>query len=221
MALVNIMNVTVLDNPSPFLRPFQFEITFECAEDLPEDLEWKIIYVGSAESMDCDQVLETILVGPVPGGRHMFVFEAGPPDTNRIPDADALGVTVVLLTCSYRGHEFIRVGYFVNNEYDDPELKENMPATAQYDKITRNILADKPRVTRFNIQWLNEEQTEEQRQRQQIKENLENVMPKQNTESLSNEMDDSNFDFPVLHKPLPPAEESMDELEKLFSGVPS
>ena len=25
--------------------------------------------------MDCDQVLETILVGPVPGGRHMFVFE--------------------------------------------------------------------------------------------------------------------------------------------------
>ena len=39
------------------------------------DLEWKIIYVGSAESMDCDQVLETILVGPVPGGSHMFVFE--------------------------------------------------------------------------------------------------------------------------------------------------
>ena len=35
MALVNIMDVTVLDNPSPFLRPFQFEITFECAEDLP------------------------------------------------------------------------------------------------------------------------------------------------------------------------------------------
>ena len=36
MALVNIVNVTVLDNPSPFLRPFQFEITFECAEDLPQ-----------------------------------------------------------------------------------------------------------------------------------------------------------------------------------------
>ena len=25
--------------------------------------------------MDCDQILETILVGPVPGGSHMFVFE--------------------------------------------------------------------------------------------------------------------------------------------------
>lgn len=36
MAKVNICNVRVLDNPSPFFNPFQFEITFECLEDLPE-----------------------------------------------------------------------------------------------------------------------------------------------------------------------------------------
>ena len=29
-------NVVVLDNPSPFYNPFQFEITFECIEDLSE-----------------------------------------------------------------------------------------------------------------------------------------------------------------------------------------
>jgi hypothetical protein len=29
-----------------------------------------------------------------------------------------LGVTVILLTCSYDGREFVRVGYYVNNEYD-------------------------------------------------------------------------------------------------------
>ena len=34
----------------------KFEITFECIEDLPEDLEWKIIYVGSTESEEFDQV---------------------------------------------------------------------------------------------------------------------------------------------------------------------
>ena len=34
MAKVNICNVVVKDNPCPFLRPFQFEITFECVEDL-------------------------------------------------------------------------------------------------------------------------------------------------------------------------------------------
>lgn len=39
------------------------------------DLEWKIIYVGSAESDSHDQVLDSVLVGPVPVGRHTFVFK--------------------------------------------------------------------------------------------------------------------------------------------------
>ena len=93
MAKVHVCNVVVLDNPSDFNNPFQvltnyvflisqsvlfqFEITFECIEDLPEDLEWKIIYVGSAESEEFDQVLDTVYVGPVPEGRHMFVFQVG------------------------------------------------------------------------------------------------------------------------------------------------
>uniref|UniRef100_A0A3B4A0D2 Anti-silencing function 1B histone chaperone n=1 Tax=Periophthalmus magnuspinnatus TaxID=409849 RepID=A0A3B4A0D2_9GOBI len=74
MAKVQVLNVAVLDNPSPFGNPFQFEITFECMEDLPEDLEWKIIG-SSAESEEYDQVLDSVLVGPVPAGRHMFVFQ--------------------------------------------------------------------------------------------------------------------------------------------------
>ncbi|KAK2114256.1 hypothetical protein P7K49_008522, partial [Saguinus oedipus] len=36
MAKVQVNNVVVLDNPSPFYNPFQFEITFECIEDLSE-----------------------------------------------------------------------------------------------------------------------------------------------------------------------------------------
>jgi hypothetical protein len=35
------------------------------------------------------------------------------PDVSLIPAKDLLGVTVVLLTCAYRGQEFIRVGYYV------------------------------------------------------------------------------------------------------------
>lgn len=68
-------------------------------------------------------------------------------------EQDAVGVTIVLLTCSYRGQEFVRVGYFINNDYTDPELKENPPARPLFDKLTRNILATKPRVTRFKINW--------------------------------------------------------------------
>lgn len=153
MAKVHITNVVVLDNPSSFRNPFQFELTFECIEELKEDLEWKMIYVGSAESEDHDQVLDTIYVGPVPEGRHIFVFQADPPDVTRIPEQDAVGVTIVLLTCSYRGQEFVRVGYFINNEYSEAELRENPPAKPQFDQLYRNILSTKPRVTRFKINW--------------------------------------------------------------------
>lgn len=70
-----------------------------------------------------------------------------------LAEQDAVGVTIVLLTCSYRGQEFVRVGYFINNDYTDPELKEMPPGRPQFDKLTRNILASKPRVTRFKINW--------------------------------------------------------------------
>ena len=104
MAKVHVCNVLVLDNPTQFMSKLEFEITFECIEDLPEDLEWKIIYVGSAESEEYDQILDTVYVGPVPEGRHKFVFTADPPNPHKIPVSDVVGVTVILITCAYRGH---------------------------------------------------------------------------------------------------------------------
>ena len=103
------------------------------------DLEWKIIYVGCAEDDQYDQVLDTVLVGPVAVGAYRFVFQvsawgspfcacgrslaaadtsrppifsslrqADPPDCSKIPERDLVGVTVVLLTCSY--HDQARGG---------------------------------------------------------------------------------------------------------------
>ncbi len=43
--------------------------------ELKDDLEFKLIYVGSAESEAHDQVLESIMVGPLPVGLNKFVFE--------------------------------------------------------------------------------------------------------------------------------------------------
>lgn len=157
MAKVSVLNVAVLENPSPFHSPFRFEISFECSEGLEDDLEWKIIYVGSAESEEFDQVLDSVLVGPVPAGRHMFVFQADAPNPSLIPETDAVGVTVVLITCTYRSQEFIRVGYYVNNEYPNPELRENPPPKPDFSQLQRNILASNPRVTRFHINWDNPE----------------------------------------------------------------
>ena len=41
-------------------------------------MEWKVIYVGSAENEQHDQVLDCIMVGPVPVGINKFVFQARP-----------------------------------------------------------------------------------------------------------------------------------------------
>ena len=100
-----------------------------------------------------DQELDSILVGPIPVGQNKFVFEARNPDISRIPDADILGVTVILLTCAYDGREFVRVGYYVNNEYDSEELTNEPPAKPIIERVKRNVLAEKPRVTRFAIKW--------------------------------------------------------------------
>lgn len=34
-----------------------------------------MIYVGSAESEEHDQILDSVYVGPIPEGKHMFVFQ--------------------------------------------------------------------------------------------------------------------------------------------------
>jgi histone chaperone ASF1 len=199
---------TVLDNPTCFLNPFQFEITFECLQELddgkfavlirvgcfsekrfqtakttvrsavcsysvrslwpctPADLEWKVLYVGSAHDSHLDQVLDEILVGPVPVGMNKFVLQADAPAVERLPDDDILGVTVVLVTCSYREREFVRIGYYVNNEYTgeyDPEVgpprgRDNLDMNL----VQRHILAEKPRVTKFAISWGKEEVQQQQ-----------------------------------------------------------
>jgi histone chaperone ASF1 len=63
-----------------------------------------------------------------------------------IPQSDIVGLTVMLLGCYYLDQEFIRVGYYVNNDYVQEELRENPPAVPDLSKIQRHILAEKPRV---------------------------------------------------------------------------
>ena len=66
MSVVSLLGVEVKNNPAQFDAPYEFEITFECLEQLQKgeraysgcvnqtnqeiDLEWKLTYVGSATS---------------------------------------------------------------------------------------------------------------------------------------------------------------------------
>eukprot|EP00486_Rosalina_sp_Unknown_P001980 CAMPEP_0201564698 /NCGR_PEP_ID=MMETSP0190_2-20130828/3222_1 /ASSEMBLY_ACC=CAM_ASM_000263 /TAXON_ID=37353 /ORGANISM="Rosalina sp." /LENGTH=257 /DNA_ID=CAMNT_0047981217 /DNA_START=89 /DNA_END=862 /DNA_ORIENTATION=+ len=171
---IQLQAVEVLDNPAPFTSEFKFRITFDCiAPGVKEELEWKLVYVGSADNEDNDQELDSILVGPVRVGKNRFTFTAPPPDVSRIPSSDLLDVTVVLLTCLYKDQEFIRIGYYVHNEYSEEVTDSTI---IKPEKIIRNILSDKPRVTRFNIAWDNDN-----------KENTFKPLPKKENQNDDNE----------------------------------
>lgn len=89
----------------------------------------------------------------MPQGLNRFVLTASRPDHTRIPQDDLVGVTVILITCCYLGNEFIRIGYYVNNDYDPPIDRENLPQTIDVNQLRRNIMAEQPRVTRLPIDW--------------------------------------------------------------------
>lgn len=184
MSIVHLQSVEILNAEAKFQDAYIFKITFECISPLQDDIEWRLVYVGSAGDEKYDQELDNCMVGPVPVGKHhsppplshlckptdelcslhamawfvatgvnSFEFEAAAPSPSKIPPEDLLGVTVILLTASYRDQEFIRVGYYVNNAYETEELRENPPEKVDLTQVRREVLVSKPRVTRFNIKW--------------------------------------------------------------------
>lgn len=108
-----------------------------------------MIYVGSAEDPTRDQELDAVLLPASNPGKFKFVLQVDAPDPARIPDADVAGVTIVLLTCSYKSAEFVRVGYYVSNEYPTQEMNDSPPARPIIAELTRKIAAHEPRVTKF------------------------------------------------------------------------
>lgn len=93
------------------------------------------------------------------------------PDFNKIPNKQdhLFGVTAMIITVSFKETEFLRIGYYVYNFYTDPLLAEHPPSTPQIDKVTRNILSDKPRITSFDI---TQKEQQEDQQFQMIRQKL-------------------------------------------------
>ena len=50
MPLVNITNVVIENNPSLFLSNFKLVITFECLKEIKDEIDWELIYIGSAKN---------------------------------------------------------------------------------------------------------------------------------------------------------------------------
>ena len=93
------------------------KITFEVFRDLQRDLEWRVIYVGSAESSKYDQVLEIVVMTDLKKGSVLiccnnsssilgvleFTLDCNPPDPLKIPsEEDIIGSTVIMISGFYR-----------------------------------------------------------------------------------------------------------------------
>ena len=155
MEAISVTNILLVgDAKANFLSPFVFDIFIDIKEKLERNLHWKIVYVGSAETSDYDQVQEEFIIDKLPKGEFSFRVETLPPDYTRIkyPD-DLLASSVLMISATYRNQEFFRCSYFVFNSYDDPKLIENIPEIVYIDKICRYILIDKPRIKKTEITW--------------------------------------------------------------------
>eukprot|EP01086_Lenisia_limosa_P014881 TRINITY_DN464_c0_g1_i4.p1 TRINITY_DN464_c0_g1~~TRINITY_DN464_c0_g1_i4.p1 ORF type:complete len:172 (+),score=8.73 TRINITY_DN464_c0_g1_i4:75-590(+) len=142
---IKITDVKIENPVSLFSERIYFQIKLECSQALEEDLDWKLIYVGSAENSENDQVLADVAIGPVIVGNHGFQLPCDPPSLCQL--RDPLEVTVMLLIGTYKEREFFRVGYWVKNE-----RTSNIDISSEQSLI-RNICVNKPRVSTPIIDW--------------------------------------------------------------------
>lgn len=155
MALVNVVNVSMLNSSSTFDQPFEFDITLHVSAKLRADVEFKVVYVGSTESSAHDQLLESVLVGPLLVGPSQFLLKVPAPSFAKLRQGEVLGVTVLLLHALFEGKEFFRMGFYVNNELRGEPMDEEKAKRVKLDpsKIVREVLTDKPYVGRTQIEW--------------------------------------------------------------------
>jgi histone chaperone ASF1 len=82
-----------------------------------------------------------------------MILKIKPPKYLEIPLEEIIGLTIILLKFWYKKKEFIRLGYFINNELNEEgamELTKNKK-TLSLNHIIRKILIDQPRITYYPI----------------------------------------------------------------------
>ena len=195
MASINILNIKPKTTLNKFTDPFSFEIIFEVLSQITKEMEWKMIYIGSAEDKKYDQILEAVeIVGPFQLGSMEFELVGDAPDISKIPESVILGVTAIILCCSYNNQEFFRCGYYLNNLYDNEQMNLNPPEKVDKDHIIRSLLADKPRITRFDIDWDNGDGNKNCEQEKDINENFMFKDGKMDIQKFNALQDDKNND---------------------------
>jgi len=153
MSSINVLNIIPKDPITKFTNPYSFEVIFEVLSELKKEIEWKMVYITS-DNQSTDQILNEIQIDPPSQlGKMRFEFTGEAPKIEKIPENDVLGVAAILICCSYNEQEFFRCGYYLNITYDNEEMNLNIPEKIDVNHLERNLLADKPRIVRYEIDW--------------------------------------------------------------------
>ena len=127
MSKIRVTNISIPVVKSPFNSPLKVNIEFEAFSSLLQELQWKIIYIGSANSCEYDQVLESFSFPVKEIGHCSFQVNVAPPDHRLIPSFDDfLGATLLMFSAMYNDKEFFRCSYFVYNNFEDETVIQNM-----------------------------------------------------------------------------------------------
>ena len=86
MSRVEIDNINVKTTQSPLNEPIILDLTFTALQPLPQPLNFRATYVGSAFSELHDQILEEVEIEKIEEPSTMqFELECSPPDFHRLP----------------------------------------------------------------------------------------------------------------------------------------
>ena len=150
--LVKVLNIITKNHIERFTDPYSFEIHLDFISVIQKELKWKMVYICSEKKED-DQILNEMQFTPPNQISQMKLeFIGDPPNIEKIPKKDIIGLSAVLLCCSYNEEEFFRCGFYINTSFDNDEMNLKIPEIIDVNYLIRNIV-NKPRIVIYQIKW--------------------------------------------------------------------
>ena len=148
---ISVTNIKFDTNNTLLSNGYHFDVNVECLQNV-NDIVWKVSYTdGSSEQ----KLLETT-PEQVTAGVHTIRLDTTAPSFSdvetRLLQAGGRESGAIMISGMKNGKEFVRVGYFVANAYNDPELLANPPKQLLFEKLHSHVM-NTPITTTFDIDW--------------------------------------------------------------------
>lgn len=117
MELLTFKSISLKNTIRKITDPFEFEIVLNSKQEIEEGVIFTVLYTVDVTNENEDQILSETEISPIPKGNVKFNLEADAPDIDRIPLEQLFGLTSIIIIGSFRGQQFLRIGYIVDVYY--------------------------------------------------------------------------------------------------------